>query len=252
MPYVMAGQTALDFGMKALNAVADAHARTKALDRTLPLLAKQRQAQIGYGNQIAAQWAPMQELGYGALVPLAQMAGQAPAGQVNFRRTHSVLPGVDAGAGPGYAAAPGADMPHTMDPAMLSSIQSLIPRAGTPFAPLQAGEVNLHDLIASIPGADDSTGIRNMTTGGRDGSLVARTPAESAYIDEWLAAHPGEVFTDAQLHGYRNQQTARQAGLTDAQWSGLAPEYQKWLLQQITKGHTQHALDRLRREGRLR
>lgn len=219
-----AAQTGLDFGVNLYNMFKGNQNATKGLDYATRVLGQARDARNNMQRGTSAQWAPYQTIGLGALPALAQMAGQQP-GHTTAPQSRSLIPGMTTGAGADGSYTPPVNMGAMFDPTMMQSLLNQMPRPTTTPNPMTQEEQG-----GPQPGPQDSTGIRNATTGGRDGGLVVR-PDEKAYVDNWLATNPGQDFTDADLHGIRNLNTAKSLGLSEAQWNGLTPQDQKHFLQ---------------------
>ena len=219
-PYIAAGQAALDI----YGGVTGQHAAQRAAEQ------QQRAAQRGIDYRqaiqsgISGQYNPYQQLGYGALMPLAALAGQRAA-PVQAPQGHSFLASSPA-YGPTYQGQGGGGMP-------LSQVGSGGQTPDWSFLQhaTQQTQQQLLQMSGAQPGPQDASGIRNTTTGGRDGNLVVQGPAETAYVNQWLAANPGKNFGDADLHGYRNEQTAQTLGFSPAEFTALAPHEQKALMQ---------------------
>ena len=211
--------------------VIGAHAAQRAAEQ------QQRAAQRGIDYRqniqrgISGQFNPYQQLGYGALMPLAALAGQrAPSFQMPQGRSFLA-------AAPSYGPPPSSQGP---------------PSGGMPLATLGSGgappdwsflqhatqgaQEHLPEMSGPTPGVQDSGGARNALTGGRKGDLVLHGPAETAYADKWLAENPGKNFGDADLHGYRNVQTAVTNGYTVDRWNAVSPANQKKLLKLWARG----------------
>ena len=239
-------QTGLNFGVGALNSIQDAHARRAAYDYTQRMLDQMRQRREATQRGISAQWAPFQTLGYGAMVPLASLAGQGP-GRFTPPTSRSLIPGIGAPAsapqGGGYTPPAPLNLAALFDPTMLQTLKNQLPAATT-----TPQTQTLEELGGPTPGPQDASGLRNTVTGGRDGNLTVRGPEETAYVNQWLADNPNRNFTDADLHGYRNEKTAQGLGFSSAEWNALSPADQKAILNGSLRGQ-QILIQRQRAQG---
>ncbi len=218
-PYGYALQGLGDVAGAALGA----QAQRRAGDQLTDALANQMRVRQAVQAGIAAQYAPYQQVGYGSLMSLGALAGQR-AGQMQPPQGRSFLASSPA-YGPTYQGPQGGGYPL----AALGSGAAAPDWSAMEQATRQAQSGLGSYGVGEMPGQATS-GARMQLTGGRKGDLRLQGPEETAYAEQWLAANPGRAFTDADLHDYRNEQTARAMGLTSAQWNALSPRDQKALL----------------------
>lgn len=240
------------YAMQALGNLGGAafagQAQRRAGDQMTDALANQMRVRQQIQQGISGQYQPFQQLGYGALMPLAALAGQR-AGSFQPPQSRSFL---------------------ASSPAYGPTYQGMQQQGGGfPLAALGSGGVTpdwsylqraTHQTQTDLPGLsggaggsggvnDTYQGLRNVTTGGRHGDLHVQNEAEAQAANAYLAANPNATFGDSELHGVRNDFKVQKAGLDPSAFHGLSAADQKWLLQQIDKGHTQHALKNLRKKG---
>ena len=220
-------------------------AQRRAGDQMTDALANQMRVRQQIQQGISGQYQPFQQLGYGALMPLASLAGQR-AGQFTPPQSRSFLASSPA-YGPTYQGGQGQGGGFPLAALGSGSQQpdwSYLQRA------TQHTQQDLPTYNGGPGGVNDTyQGIRNVTTGGRHGDLHVQGEAEAQAANKWLTENPNGTFGDSELHGVRNDMKVQKAGLDPAAFHGLSAQDQKWLLQQMDAGHTQHALQNLRKKG---
>ena len=200
-----------------------ASAQRRAGDQMTDAIANQMRVRQQIQQGISGQFQPYQQLGYGALMPLASLAGQR-AGQFTPPQSRSFLASSPA-YGPTYQGGSGQGGGFPL--AALGS-GGVTPDWSYLQKATQHTQQDLPTYNGGPGGVNDTyQGIRNVTTGGRHGDLHVTGNDEAQAVNAYLAANPNATFGDSELHGIRNDKAAMAAGLSADQFHALSAQDQK-------------------------